>query len=581
MKEFHGQPASEGYALAPAFVYRHDSVSILHENITRETVVDELKSLSKAFDSIIAERRLSLEKALNDEERALISVEVLMLEDPDFRSRIENLITDELYNASWAIERTTDENVEILSQSDDEYLRERILDFRDIERMLIETVSGKKRAHIVLQRPSVIVSDNLLTSELLNMEGTDKLQGILLDAGGVTSHVSILARNHGIPMIVGLGSCSLSVEEGELVALDAFKGDAYAELSKKARLFFESRITRLEDSYEELKSRIREDRRAYTVDGHRVILDANVEDLSGLELAMENGAEGVGLFRTEFMALQADRYPTEESRAEVYERVAAKLKEIGGFATFRTLDIGGDKRGEDADSEENPILGWRAIRYCLDNLEHFRAQIRSILKASHNGNVRIMFPMISGIEDLDRCLEVLEEEKAGLRKLKIPFDEEMEVGTMIEVPSAAMLSDVLSEKVDFFSVGTNDLVQYTLAVDRGNEKVQSYYRPMHPAVLRLCRMVIDNAHANGVRVGICGQLASDMEHVPLLVGMGFDELSIAPGALLAVRNLVGDLSAECCRKLANNVLSMRSYVEIEKEIKEYDNGRKTRNQKQG
>ena len=579
MKEFHGQPASEGYALAPAFVYRHDSVSILHESIKKDMVADELKSLSRAFESLVAERRLALDHAMNDEEKALLTVEVLMLEDPDFRSRIENLITDELYNASWAIERTTDENVEILSQSEDEYLRERILDFRDIERMLLETVSGKKHAHIVLTRPSVLVSDNLLTSELLNIEGIDFLKGILLDAGGVTSHVSILARNHGIPMIVGLESFSLSVEEGELVAFDAFKGDVYGELNKKTRLFFESRITRLEDTYEELKSRIRDDRREYTSDGQRVILDANVEDLSGLELAIENGAEGVGLFRTEFMALQAEKYPDEESRAAVYDSVAMKLKEIGGFATFRTLDIGGDKRGEDSVAEDNPIVGWRAIRYCLDNLEHFRAQIRSILKASRHGNVRMMFPMISGIEDLDRCLEILEEEKEGLRKRRIPFDEEMEVGTMIEVPSAALTSDILSEKVDFFSVGTNDLVQYSLAVDRGNEKVQSYYRPMHPAVLRLCRMVVENAHANGVRVGICGQLASDIEHVPLLVGLGFDELSVAPGALLSVRNLVGELSAECCRKLANNVLSMRSYVEIEKEIKEFDNGRETRNQK--
>ena len=579
MKEFHGQSASEGYALAPAFVYRHDSVSILHETITREMVADELKSLSRAFESLLADRRLALENAMNDEEEALLTVEVLMLDDPDFRSRIENLITDELYNASWAIERTTDENVEILSRSSDEYLRERILDFRDIERMLLETVSGKKRAHIVLTRPSVIISDNLLTSELLNIEGGDFLKGILLDAGGVTSHVSILARNHGIPMVVGLGSCSLSVEEGEIVALDAFKGDVYSELNKKTRLFFESRITRIENAYEELKTRIRDDRRAYTRDGQRVIIDSNVEDLAGLELAIENGCEGVGLFRTEFLALQAERYPDEESRAAVYDRVAQELKEIGGFATFRTLDIGGDKRREDSLEEENPILGWRAIRYCLDNPDNFRAQIRSILKASRHGNVRMMFPMVSGIEDLDVCLEILEEEKAGLRKRGIPFDEEMEVGTMIEVPSAAMTSDILSEKVDFFSVGTNDLVQYSLAVDRGNEKVQSYYRPMHPAVLRLCRMIIENAHSNGVRVGICGQIASDALHVPLLVGLGFDELSIAPGALLSVRNLVGELSAECCRKLANNVLSMRSYVEIEKEIKEFDNGRETRNQK--
>ena len=579
MKEFHGQPASEGYALAPAFVYRHDSLSILHESISKEMVADELKSLSRAFDSLVDDRRLALEHAMNDEEVALLTVEVLMLEDPDFRSRVENLITDELYNASWAIERTIDENVEVLSQSDDEYLRERILDFRDIERMLLETVSGKKRAHIVLTRPSVIVSDNLLTSELLNIEGGDFLKGILLDAGGVTSHVSILARNHGIPMIVGLESFSLSVEEGELIAFDSFRGDAYGELNKKTRLFFESRISRLEDAYEELKDRIRDDRRAYTADGQRIILDSNVEDISGLEYAIENGAEGVGLFRTEFMALQAEKYPDEESRAAVYDSVASKLKEIGGSATFRTLDLGGDKRGEDSALEENPIVGWRAIRYCLDNLDHFRAQIRSILKASRHGNVRIMFPMISGIEDLDRCLEILEEEKEGLRKRKIPFDEEMEVGTMIEVPSAALTSDILAEKVDFFSVGTNDLVQYSLAVDRGNEKVQSYYRPMHPAVLRLCRMIVDNAHSNGVRVGICGQLASDIGHVPLLVGLGFDELSVAPGTLLAVRNLVCELSAECCRKLANNVLSMRSYVEIEKEIKEFDNGRKTRNQK--
>ncbi len=581
MKEFSGLCASEGYALGKAFIYRHDTIVVSHGKIGPDEVEKELKSLSDAFSTVIGEKKEALEHAVNEEEKALYTVEILMLEDPEYRSSIERLIMDSRYNASFAIEEATGDIVDTLNSSEDEYFRERILDIRDIERNLLETVTGKKRTCMVLSKPSIIVSDNILTSELISFKGYSNLLGIAIDAGGRTSHVAILAKNRGIPMIVGLENFSLSVSEGQIVALDAYKGKAYSELNKKASLFFESRIDRMRTESEILKTSIRNrDRKTFTKDGHRLILEANIEDLRGLEDAIGSGCEGIGLFRTEFISLKKEKYPKEEDRAKVYCTAASRIKDIGGYVTFRTLDVGGDKKGDEFEiPEENPILGWRAVRYCLGNPEVFSSQIRSILRASRSGNVRIMFPLISGIEDLDACMEIFEKEKEAFRKEGVPFDEEIEVGTMIEVPSAAITSDILAKKVDFFSVGTNDLVQYLMAVDRGNERVQSLYRPYHPAVIRIISEVIGNAHAEGVRVGICGQLASDLEAIPLLVGLGFDELSVSPHSLLFARSLIEDLDSADCRKLANNVLSMRSYVEIEKAIKEFNDERETRNKK--
>lgn len=556
-------------------------IVVSHEKIDASSRNEEVEKVVAAFDSVVEEKRTLLSKSFSEEEKALYTVEILMLEDPEYRARIYSLIEDEDLCASWAVEKASEEIAAVLSASEDEYFRERILDIRDIERSLLETVSGKRREHIVLTRPSILVSDNLLTSEILGFEGNGNLLGIALDQGGITSHVSIIAKNRGIPTIVGLENFSSAVAEGEIVALDAFKGMAYFDLDKKARLFFESRIDRIRTESEILRESFRHSsRKLFTRDGHRVFLEANVDDDISLERSIKDGCEGIGLFRTEFLFLRKEQFPTEESRAHIYQESARKLKEIDGSITFRTLDIGGDKVGENHPSldETNPILGFRAIRFCLGNPEIFSSQIRSILKASAYGNVRIMFPLVSGIEDLSRCLEILEREKSSLRKAGIGFDEEIEVGTMIEVPSAAITSDLLADAVSFFSIGTNDLVQYVLAVDRGNEKVQSLYRPYHPAILRLVRTVIENASRKGVRVGVCGQIASELEAIPLLIGLGVNEISVSPHSLLFVRSFIQDLDYSDCRKLANNVLSMRSYIEIEKEIKEFYNERKTRNQ---
>ena len=573
MTEFEAIAAAEGRARGKAFVFRHDEMVVPHFHVEKGGVEKEVSSLHEAFSSVRKYCAGQLEKAVSDSEKALYSVQMLMLDDPEWLAAIERCIKEDLYNAAWAVESATDEIVRVLSSVGDEYMKERIIDIVDMQKAVTGELTGKVRQHIRLSRDVVLVADHLLTSELLALEGIQHLKAICLDMGGKTSHVSILAKGWGIPAVVGLKDFSLLVKEGEDVIVDGTEGRVYASPNRKQIALYERK--RLEEEAENARLIKEAGILARTADGVRIILQANVEDRAGVGDAIKAGCEGVGLFRTEFLEMKYGATEDFSVREGIYDEVAGSM-EGHGKVTFRTLDIGGDKFLDGMSSQEdNPLLGWRAVRFCLDRRELFRSQMLSILKASRHGNVRIMFPMISTIEELEECLALLDEAKHCLEDRRIPFDRNMEVGTMIEVPSAALISDALAEKVDFVSIGTNDLVQYVLAVDRGNERISHLYRAEHPAVLRLLKMVVDNCHGKGVPVGVCGQIAGDAGMLPLLVGLGFDSLSMPPLSVGRVKERLSRMVKPDCEKLVNNVLSMNSHEKVAAMLKEFNDGRKT------
>lgn len=576
MTEINGISSSPGYSIGRAFVYRHDKLVILHEHIPELSVNDEIERLDGCFSSLISEYREYLEHATGDSERALYSVELLMLDDVEYRKSIKKLISEKLYSAPWAVEEATEEIIRVISTVEDEYLKERIIDIRDIEYVILETLTGKRREHIVVRDKRVLVADYILTSELLGLEGLENIEGIVLDNGGKTSHVSIIAKSKKIPSVVGVAGFSSTLEEGELVIVDGEHGIVIKNPTDSVIREYERKKKEREKLLKGLDRR--SEKLSFTSDGRRVTLDANIEWLEDVNDAISSGAENIGLFRTEFIAIKNDIFNSRDKKDEIYMETA-RLMAGRGSVVFRTLDIGGDKKTEGMIEEDNPILGWRAVRYMLAHKAEFMAQMRAILLASRYRNVKMMFPMISGVEELEETLSLLSDVKNELRRKRIDFDENMKVGTMIEVPSAAMISDILARKVDFFSIGTNDLIQYTIAVDRGNDKTNYLYEPLHPGVLRLIKLVVDNAHDAGIEVGICGQMASEILYLPILIGLGLDELSMSPASIPVLRGVIPSLSYGDCSRLVNEVLSESSHIEIERKVKEFLDERKTRNKK--
>ena len=421
---------------------------------------------------------------------------------------------------------------------------------------------------IELRQPSVIVADYLTPAELISLPRGNVL-GIASDKGGLTSHIAILARSANIPAVLGLGDFSSKVSDGMLVAVNADEGTAVSDPDRKTRSHMKSLINRNLRYDMELKKGA--EGPAMTADGRRIHLLSNIAGPQGVKPAIEAGAEGIGLYRTEFLALHKDFLLSGAKEEELYIEAA---KEMGpyGPVTFRTFDFGGDKQIEWMNlNEENPILGWRAVRFCMERKDIFSHQLAAILKASaYADDVRIMFPMISGIEELKSVLAFFDEVKAICRASGVKFNEDMQIGTMIEVPSAAICSDILADYVDFMSIGTNDLIQYTLAVDRGNDKISYLYKPLHPAVLRLIKYVVDSAKAKGVTVSMCGEMAGMPEYLPILIGMGFDELSMANHSVLVAKKRMRELDSISCTRLVNHVLSLPDASSVEEALKEFN-----------
>ena len=553
-RRFQGVGVSPGIARGIAFVHRPDD-DPPPRKITAgegEREVTRLRDALCATRRQIVELQERVEKSLGAKDAAIFEAHVMVVEDGVMIDEVEKLIRRESCNAEHAFHTVVHRYIRSLGEMEDPYLRERAVDIHDVGRRVIHNLLGREPAALGgLDAPRIVIAHNLTPSDTVQVT-REYLLGFATEVGGRTSHTAIMARSLNIPAVVGLHGELTGIESGDDVMLDGYGGLLIVHPSEQTLFEYgavETRRRRIEEELTCLR-----DTAATMRDGAHVVLSANIEQPDDIAQALESGAEGVGLFRTEFLYFNRDDLPGEEEQFAAYRSVVetAQRKAV----IIRTLDLGGDKLHEQlhAGGEDNPFLGWRAIRVCLERRDIFRTQLRAILRASAFGNVKIMFPMISGLPELRDAKTVLDECRAELRAERADFDEKLDVGMMIEVPSAAMIADLLAKEVSFFSLGTNDLVQYATAVDRTNERIAHLYEPTHPAVLRLIKMTVDAARAAGIHVGLCGEMGGDISVTPLLIGLGVDELSCGAAVLPRVKRAICSLSMAACRSLAESAL---------------------------
>jgi phosphotransferase system enzyme I (PtsI) len=563
-KVFRGIAVSGGVCRGKVLLLGGTSTAIPRRDLSDAEVPEEMSRLEKAL-VLTREQILEVQKkvcaGMGSQEGSIFDAHLLVLEDRTLLDEVTRNIQEQKVNAEYAFHSVAERYASTLATIADDYLRERASDMRDVTSRILDNLMGRHEQVNLkhLKEPSIIISYDLSPSMTAQMDRKTVL-GFATDIGGKTSHTAIMARSMRIPAVVGLKSISHELEGGEYALLDGFNGAVIINPTDQT-LFQYGQIIRKQVSLEE-KLRDARDKPAVTLDGHRVTLSANVEQPADAEQVRANGAEGVGLFRTEYLFINRETLPTEEEQYQAYRQVAAALKPAP--VVIRTLDLGGDKflSHLQLPSEMNPFLGWRAIRFCLQERPVFRAQLRAILRASAEGNVKMMYPMISGLDELLQANALLEECRTELRAENIPFDANLEIGAMIEVPSAVMVAESLARRLKFLSLGTNDLIQYTLAVDRMNEKVAHLYEPTNPAILRLIKATVDAGHKHGNWVGVCGEMAGDPVLTPLLLGLGVDELSATPSLVPPVKFLIRRLKLEEAKSLADFALNSESGAEI-------------------
>jgi len=491
----------------------------------------------------------------------IFDAHLLVLEDPTLLDETTRLMREKLVSVDYAYQLVAEKYAATLESIEDDYLRERAADLRDVKIRVLNHLVGRAPEDVLsyLNEPCIIIAHDLTpsTTALLNKKF---VLGFATEIGSKTSHTAIMARSLQIPAIVGLPDITANLVNGEYVLLDGYNGVVMLNPTEQT-LFEYGQLVRRQLSLQEELGELR-DKPAVTLDGHKVILSANLETPEDVHNVKMCGAEGVGLYRTEYLFINREGLPSEEDQYEAYHKVASALK--GQPVVIRTLDLGGDKflSSLQIPQEMNPFLGWRAIRFCLQELAVFRVQLRAILRASAVGNVKIMYPMISGVDELRQANDLLEECKQQLRDEGKAFDNQLEIGAMIEIPSAALAADALAKQVQFFSLGTNDLIQYSLAVDRMNEKIAHLYEPSHPAILRLIQMTVEAAHRKGLWVGVCGEMAGDPELVPLLLGLGVDELSASPPLVPQIKKLIRQIKQSEAEALVKQAFECDSGAEI-------------------
>jgi phosphotransferase system enzyme I (PtsI) len=532
--------------------------------VTEAQLPDEVNRLERALvqtrhDILEVQRKVS--SAMGAKEGSIFDAHLLVLEDRTLIDEVVRRITTEKVNAEYAFHQVAERYATTLAEIEDDYLRERAADMRDVTTRVLNNLLGHGDQIDLknLQEPCIIIAHDLTPSHTAQMD-RKKVLGFATDIGSKTSHTAIMARSMRIPAVVGLKNASEALQTGQYALLDGFNGTVILNPTDQTLFEYGQLIRKQVTLAEKLRDILLKP--AVTLDGHRVFLSANIEQADDAEAVKESGAEGVGLFRTEYLFINCDKLPTEEQQYESYRKVAAALKPHP--VVIRTLDLGGDKflSHLQVPTEMNPFLGWRAIRFCLQERELFRGHLRAILRASAEGNVKLMYPMISCLEELNQANALVEQYKGELRQEGVPFDENMEIGAMIEIPSASIIADSLARRVKFFSIGTNDLIQYTLAVDRMNEKIAHLYEPTHPAIVRLIKATVDAARRNKVMISVCGEMAGDPVTVPLLLGLGVDELSASPALLPQVKFLVRRLKIAETAALAEFALTCESGAEI-------------------
>ena len=565
-----GIPASPGIVFGKALVLKEEKIVLDFQKISEDQIDAEVARFYAGREAAVEQLNSIHQRALKslgEEKAAIFEGHLMILEDEELEEEIIDYLRSNKVNASVAASKIIDQQVEMLSEIDDEYLKERAGDIRDIGNRLIKNILGM---HIVdlgdIAEESILVAYDLTPSETaqLNLE---KVLGFITDIGGRTSHTSIMARSLELPAIVGTNDVTARVNTGDYLILDAVNNRVYvnptqAEIDELKTL--EAKLAEEKAELAKLK-----DLPAVTLDGHKVEVVANIGTIRDCEGAHRNGAEGVGLYRTEFLFMDRDQLPSEEEQFIAYKEVVEAME--GRLVVLRTMDIGGDKELPylNLPKEMNPFLGWRAIRIALDRREILRAQLRAVLRASAFGKLAVMFPMIISVEEIRELKSVLETLKAELRAEGKAFDENIQVGVMVETPSAAVNAKFLAKEVDFFSIGTNDLTQYTLAVDRGNELISHLYNPMSPSVLGLIKQVIDASHAEGKWTGMCGELAGDERATLLLLGMGLDEFSMSAISVPHIKKLVRSVSYQEAKALADEALQKPTTAEIEQLIQAF------------
>jgi phosphotransferase system enzyme I (PtsI) len=558
---FQGAGVSPGLARGVIHVVRDDLDDVVRYPIEPSQIGNEIARFEAALVQTrvqILEMQQKIAEAIGAKDAAIFDAHLLVVEDRTLIDEVLRRLETERCNVEWAFQEVASNYAETLSKIDDPYLRERAMDIQDVTRRIVRNLQGKAPKPLLsMAEPHILVAHNLTPSDTATMD-RNLVLGIATDLGSRTSHTAIIARSLNIPAVVGLHDATEKLESGEQVLLDGYTGVVIVDPKPETLSYYGEIELRKGQLTKELK-RLRETP-STTADGRHIVLSANIELPSDVEAVSENGAEGIGLYRTEFLFVNRDTLPTEEEQYETYRNVAERVHPDP--LIIRTFDLGGDKLAVgtvDVGDELNPFLGWRAIRFCLENIDIFKTQLRAIVRASAVGNVKIMFPMISGVEELRHAKEVLEECKKEIGAKK---SGRMEVGAMIEIPSAAISADTLAHEVDFFSIGTNDLIQYTIAVDRVNERIAHLYEPTHPAVLRLLKMIADAAHANKIWVGVCGEMARDVALIPLLIGLGMDELSVGSTSVPRVKMAVQSLAVPECQQLVNEALKLQTSSEI-------------------
>ena len=560
-----GMGVSPGVAIGTAYLVRRIDAPISRYQIQdKGLLAEEIRRFRKAVKDS-ENQLLEIKRKFKDQEGLetlyILDVHIMILRDKMLiRQTIQN-IEDKGVNAEWALRMTLDKYRDVFSKVDDEYLRERVSDVEYAGQRILRNLAGIHHESISgIGDNAIVIARDLSPADTMQMR-VEKIQGFATDMGGKTSHTAIVARAYQIPAVVGLEKITTEVRTGDVVVIDGTAGAVIVNPDPEIIRRYEDKKRHYETIEDSLLKHARKP--AVTLDRHRVLIGANIEFTEEIASAVQHGTDGIGLYRTEFIYINRDRLPTEEEHFCTYRKVV-ESKGIR-WATIRTFDLGGDKFISDPRlaAEMNPVMGLRAIRFCLREVDLFKVQLRAILRASAYGRTKVLFPMISGMEELLETKRIFNEVKRELKRDGIPYGKDVKIGIMMEVPSAALIAEDLAREVDFFSIGTNDLIQYTLAIDRVNERVSYLYEPLHPAVLRLIRRIVEAGKKAGIEVAMCGEMAGEPAYTMVLLGLGIDELSMNALVIPRVKNIIRAVTMKECRKLADRVMSFNSASEIE------------------
>lgn len=568
MTTLKGIGASDGIAIAKAYLLVEPDLSFNNDKVADvDAEVEKFKAAVNQSKVELTQIRNNAEIALGPDKAAIFDAHLLVLEDPELINPIEDNIRNNQMNAAASLSEVSTNFITIFESMDNEYMKERAADIKDVSKRVLSHILGVSLPNpTMIDEPVVIIAEDLTPSDTAQLN-KKFVQGFATNIGGRTSHSAIMSRSLEIPAVVGTKNITDAVQQGDFVIVDGIAGEVIINPDEQTVTGYKARQAAFLQEKEELKQLVND--KTVTKEGKHVELAANIGTPNDLEGVKNNGAEGIGLYRTEFLYMGRDAMPSEDEQFEAYKKVLSEMD--GKRVVVRTLDIGGDKELPylNLPKEMNPFLGYRAIRLCLDQQDIFRTQLRALLRASIHGKLSIMFPMIATINEFRDAKAILEEEKANLIADKVKVADDIELGIMVEIPSTAAMADIFAKEVDFFSIGTNDLIQYTMAADRMSERVSYLYQPYNPAILRLIKQVIDASHKEGKWTGMCGEMAGDSTAIPLLLGLGLDEFSMSATSILSARRQIKNLSQPEMAKVAEQALNCATQEEVVKLVDAY------------